>query len=246
MFVKIAGTIIDNISIKEALEKINYALANDQTLHIVTINPEFIVLASKNIDFQNVVNEAEIRTADGFGLILFARLILKKKLKRAPGSDLTNAIFANHKIASQPIFLLGGREGVAYSAAKKIKAQYPDANIVGTDSGFNDIHQPTLLEYNKIIDKIDKSGAKILLVAYNAPFAQLFIKEYLPRFQNIQIAMGIGGALDFWTNVKRAPKIMRIIGLEWMWRLILQPWRLPRIYKAIVKFWLLANQQKDV
>ena len=77
----------------------------------------------------------------------------------------------------------------------------------------------------------------VLLVAYNAPYAQNFIDEYLSKMPSVKVAIGIGGTFDFLSgSIKRAPKFFRVLGLEWFYRLLIQPSRIKRIYNAVIKF----------
>jgi len=142
-----------------------------------------------------------------------------------------------------PIFLLGAQQGIAQIAGQKLQEKYPGLIIANTYAGSADKE-----EEDKIIKMIDNSNAKVILVAYGAPKQDLWIKRNLNGIQKPILAMGVGGTLDFISGylsldskekVKRAPKWLRKLNLEWLYRLIKQPKRIKRIYTAVVVFpWL--------
>ena len=99
--------------------------------------------------------------------------------------------------------------------------------------------------YEKIIQEIAASNSDILFIAYSPPKQEKWIVENLGKMPLIKLAMGVGGAFDFIAGqIPRAPKILRIIGLEWLWRLIQEPRRVKRIFKAVVVFpWLVIKSR---
>lgn len=227
---------IDQLKQIEVVDKVHDFLESAKQHHIATVNPEFIVDAFYDKKFLEVLNRTSLNTVDGFG-IKFVSLLKGNRSYRCTGINLINKLIRTDYIASYKIFLLGGRAGVSYAAAKKMRTINPNLQIVGYISGFSDINNPSLVEYNEIIGKINKAEPDILLVGYNAPFAQIFIDEWLSKIPSVRVAIGVGGSLDFLAgNIKRAPKLFRVVGLEWLYRLILQPSRIKRIYKAVFKF----------
>ncbi|MDD5589883.1 MAG: WecB/TagA/CpsF family glycosyltransferase [Candidatus Portnoybacteria bacterium] len=210
---------IDNVSTDEILKKVPIFLGDGFQHYIVTPNPEMLVLAQKNRDFREILNKADMAIADGIGII-FASLLFGKKIKRIHGVDLMAKILA---MAENRIFLLGGR-----SVAEKIAKDYPAV------IGFSE-------ELENATAQINKLQPNILFVALGAPRQENWIAENLAKIPSVRIAMGVGGAFDLLSGkIKRAPKFMRKIGLEWLWRLILEPKRLSRIYRAVIVFPFLA------
>ncbi|MFH1668004.1 MAG: WecB/TagA/CpsF family glycosyltransferase [Candidatus Komeilibacteria bacterium] len=233
---EILGIRIDNVNCRQTTAKIFEYLAGDKQCHIATVNPEFIVDSYSNHKFKAILNKCDLNTADGFGIKLIG-WFRGQNIKRCCGSDLVIRLAKEVNIENYKVYLLGGREGVAYTAANKLRQMNPKVNIVGTGAGFNDIKETTLLEYNQIIDTINRHQPEILLVGYNAPYAQYFIDEWLDKMPSIRVAIAVGGSFDFIAGkIRRAPKILRYLGLEWVWRLILQPSRWHRIYQAVFKF----------
>ncbi|MBZ0301966.1 MAG: WecB/TagA/CpsF family glycosyltransferase, partial [Anaerolineae bacterium] len=124
------------------------------------------------------------------------------------------------------LFFLGAAPGVADKAAAVLRAKHPDLQIVGTTSG-----SPARDEEDALVEQVNASGADILFVAYGAPEQDKWIARNLPRLR-VSMAMGIGGAFDFIAGVlPRAPLGMQRLGLEWLFRLYLQPWRFRRMLR---------------
>ncbi|MCR4280148.1 MAG: WecB/TagA/CpsF family glycosyltransferase [Candidatus Komeilibacteria bacterium] len=227
---------LDSTSCAAVADKIQSWLDDTNQRQIATINPEFLMEAQTNESFKKVLQNTALNTIDGFGIQLMAKLIDGVTLKRCPGIDLLQTIFATPPTELR-VYLLGGREGVARLAAKKIKQRYPRVEIIGYSAGFANINNISLQEYNHVITEISESRPNLLLVGYNAPFAQIFINDWLPNLPTVKVAIGIGGSLDFLADtVPRAPLLFRRIGLEWLWRLLNQPRRIGRIYRAVIKF----------
>jgi len=101
------------------------------------------------------------------------------------------------------------------------------------------------MDADQIIQAVNTSGAKLLLVAYGAPKQDLWIAKHLSKMPTVRVAIGVGGTFDFLSGtIKRAPRWLRSLGLEWLWRLILQPWRIKRIWTAVVIFPMLVLMSK--
>ncbi|KKR06964.1 MAG: teichoic acid biosynthesis protein, N-acetylglucosaminyldiphosphoundecaprenol [Candidatus Peregrinibacteria bacterium GW2011_GWC2_39_14] len=236
---------------QEALNVILSWLKENKKCHIATPNPEFLLEAQKNQRFKKILNETDLNIPDGIGILwaatylqnpkllkgikllislLFHQKSCKKILKeRVSGADLMLDIC--EKVANTPhkIFLLGACEGIAKKASENLLKQFPALKIVGTYAG-----NPN--EKN-LVEKINSSKANIIFVAYGAPKQEIWIHENLPKLTNVKLAMGVGGAFDFIAkSKKRAPKFMRNIGLEWLFRLIQEPKRIKRIWNAVIKF----------
>ncbi len=195
---------------------------------IVTVNPEFIVCAQKDKEFAKVLNGADLALADGYGVILASRLLKKPLPERIIGTDL---IYQIAPLACQKgwrIFLLGGEEGIAFKTYKILKKNYPKIKIVGQVPG--DPHDLT------IIKQIKKAKPDILYVAWGAPKQDKWIAKFKQSL-GVPVMMGVGGAFDYISGkVPRAPIFIRKIGMEWFYRLIIQPWRWKRIFIAVFVF----------
>ena len=234
---EILGVKVDNIDLAESLKKISDFLNSFGQHYVVTVNPEFIVEAQKNEEFKNILNSADLAICDGFGLVL-ATL---GRLKRVTGVDLSEELLKG-RLKTAKIFLLGG----GGESAKILMTEYPQT-VVGARQGGVVNNQTFFLDNNEIIlKKISSSGANILLVAFGQVKEENWIIRNLIKLPDIKVAIGVGGTFDYLSGqVKRAPKWLRSIGLEWLFRLMTQPQRFGRIFNATIKFlWLLIFSKK--
>lgn len=233
----ILGVPIDSVSRVEAVEKIRAMLGGPAQCHVMTPNNEMLVEASGNPDFRALLNRTALNIPDSTGLLWAARWTNQKLPERVTGVDTVQALCASLDETS-PVFLLGGAEGIAWRASAVLRAANPNLKIVGTHAG-----SPKDEDAKGIIDRINVSGAKLLLVAYGSPVQDLWIDAHLKQMPSVRVAMGIGGTFDFLAGVqKRAPAWMRDAGLEWLYRFVKQPSRWKRMWNAVVVFpWMVIK-----
>ena len=232
MKIEILSVKIDQINLSESIKKITDFLNSTKQHYVVTVNPEFVVEASKNEEFKQVLNNASLSTCDGIGLVL----VSGGKLKRVTGVELTESLLLEKGVR---VFLLGGEEG----SGEKLAAMHSNI-IVGFERGGKINQENWELDDNKkVIEKINSSGANILLVGFGQVKQEMWIKNNLSKMSGVKVAIGVGGTFDYLSgNVRRAPKWMRGLGLEWLFRLITQPRRIGRILNATVKFlWIVIR-----
>ena len=224
---KILGVPVDAITYDCWMRRIgSWVAAGGGARHVCTVNPEFIMLAQGDPIFFNILNRAAICVADGVGLLWASRHLGAPIPERVTGSDGVPLIARHAAQLGWKLFLLGAADGIAERAAAILREQHPQLIIAGSYGG-----SPAPSEEDAIVAKINASGADILLVAYGAPNQDKWIARNLPRL-NVALAMGIGGSLDFIAGVvPRAPQWMRARGLEWLYRLLRQPWRLRRMLR---------------
>ena len=178
----------------------------------------------------------------GLGLrALFFRSSLKKPVPEIiTGVDLVDSLGDMAAKFGWRIFLLGGEKKVAKETALALINKYPSLVVVGAEEGIAHNSKLDWLHPNEtiqaLIAKIKTLKPHILLVALGAPKQDIFINMY-KKDLGVPVMMGVGGAFDFISGrIKRAPKLMRIVGLEWLWRLTIEPWRYKRIIKAVIVF----------
>ena len=237
--VEILGVKIDKVSETEALERAKDMLTTDGVSKIYTPNPEIIMSAQKDEEFKKILNKADLCTADGIGVVYGAKMLGDPVPCRVAGFDLTCNILDYVKNTGDGVFLFGAKPGVAEIAKEKLKEKYEGINICGTNDGyFTDADIPT------IIDKINESGARLILVCLGAGKQEKWINDNAEKLTTVRLAMGVGGTLDvFAGNVKRAPEIFIKLNLEWLYRLAKQPGRIGR-YMALPKFVIAVSKSK--
>ncbi len=191
---------------------------------VVTPNPEIVMAAQTDRGLAHALAQADLAIPDGGGLLLAARRWGRPLQAQVRGSDLTNRLLALAGPAGWRIFLLGGGPGVAETAAARICEQWPTVQIVGTYAGIADAaHDPETHAAIAAAGRVD-----LLLVAYGASRQEQWMVRNLPTL-NVGVALGIGGTLDFLAGqVRRAPRWVQQAGFEWLFRLMIQPWRWKR------------------
>jgi N-acetylglucosaminyldiphosphoundecaprenol N-acetyl-beta-D-mannosaminyltransferase len=216
----ILGIPVHDVATEETLAFIEQ-FVHERTPHqICTVNPEFIMLAQHDAEFKRILNQSALNLPDGIGVVWAARHLGHPLRERVAGSDLVGLIADQAQTTGWHIFLLGAAEGVAERAAIILRERYPQTNIVGAYAG-----SPRPEDEGDITARIRSSGADVLLVAYGAPKQEKWIDRNI-RQTGVAVAMGIGGSLDFIVGTqKRAPRWMQRLGLEWLYRLIREPWR---------------------
>ncbi|MFA5126517.1 MAG: WecB/TagA/CpsF family glycosyltransferase [Patescibacteria group bacterium] len=219
--------------IKELLRSF---LNSDQQNQIVTVNPEFVVAAQKNKKFASVINEASLATIDGTGLVQALQILgykvslddrltgvkLMEKLLEIAQHDQLKVLFClyHHGLTSH------------HALAAKLKDKYPKLNFY-------------LADENNCLTITDVKQPDIIFSTLGAPRQDVWLAENIHKMPSVKIAVGVGGAVDFLSGaIRRAPKIFRSLGLEWLWRLFRQPRRLPRIWRAIIIFYALVLKYK--
>jgi N-acetylglucosaminyldiphosphoundecaprenol N-acetyl-beta-D-mannosaminyltransferase len=239
MKVEILGIRIDQIDLAGALDFIREKIQAGEQAQIATVNPEFIVAAQTDNEFKNILNNCPLATCDGIGLVWAGKFLHGKSLARATGVDLTEKILTS----GYKVFLLGGSEG----SAQGVKDKFPQAQIVGAETGGKLRYDNVwILDDNEaVLERINESGAEILLVALPQVKQEKWIAQNLPKLATVKIAIGVGGTFDFLSGkIKRAPRWVRGLGLEWLFRLIKEPQRWKRIWNATGVFaWLVVKRK---
>lgn len=233
--IRILGLPVDAITYTEWLTRIEQwidtPLAEGEGLraqahHVCTINPEFMMIAQNDVNFFNILNRADLCVPDGVGLLWAARHLGEHLPERVTGSDGVPRIAERAAQKGWRLFFLGAAPRVAEKAADVLRAQHLGLQIVGAYSG-----SPAPEAEDAIVEIVNASGADILFVAYGAPEQDKWIARNLPRLR-VKMAMGVGGAFDFVAGVvPRAPQWMQRMGLEWLFRLYLQPRRIRRMMR---------------
>jgi len=222
--IRILGVRVDDVTMPSTLAVIARMIREGGAHQIVTVNPEFIMRAEREPAFAAVLERADLAIPDGQGMLWAARLLGRPLQARVAGSDLVPLLAEQSAREGHRLFLLGAAQGVAEIAASCLEGRYPGVRIAGTHAG-----SPRVEDDAESRARIRDSQPDVLLVAYGAPAQDMWIARNQPHLQ-VPVAIGIGGSLDFIAGVqKRAPLWMREHGLEWLYRLIRQPWRWRRM-----------------
>ncbi|AFZ31387.1 glycosyl transferase, WecB/TagA/CpsF family [Gloeocapsa sp. PCC 7428] len=238
-FVKILNISLDNLSKVELLKQLKSGV-------VFTPNVDHMVKLQYDREFLQAYLQADYKVCDSQILVYASRFLGTPIKEKISGSDLFPAFYTYHK--NNPnikIFLLGGKQGVAQRAAKRINNKVGRSIVIGAHSpsfGF----EKDELECAEIIEMINQSEASVLAVGVGAPKQEKWIIKYKNRLPNIKIFLAVGATIDFEAgNVKRSPKWMSNAGLEWLYRLLVEPKRLWRRYllEDLPFFWLILKQK---
>lgn len=200
--------------------------AGGEQHQVVTLNPEYVVLAHRNPALVQLTKQASLCLVDGIGLALAVKRF--GFLERYPGADLVPALCtycATRQITVGIVLLPSGLSTPA-QVKSVLKQKFPNLN---TEVWYAN---------ETLSASIQKFQPALLFVALGQPQQDFWIAENLTMFPSVRVAIGVGGAIDFLTGARRrAPRVMRFLGVEWLWRLVTQPQRLPRILRATFGFW---------
>lgn len=229
---------MDPVSFDEAIVRSEGMLVDGEAHVIVTPNPEMAVLAAKDPEFARILWDADLALADGYGLVLMGAVSGRKIPEVVTGVDFTLALAGIAEQENCSVYLLGGGDGIAERTAEKLRENYPDLDIVGAESGGRIRYDHgEWRQDDELLERIRKAEPGILMVALGHGKQERWIRDHLEELPSVRIAMGIGGAFDFISGkVRRAPSVMRKAHLEWLWRLLRQPWRVFRILTAVILF----------
>ena len=228
--INILGVNITKENNSEILKKIYSFLVDDKSHYIVTPNPEIILKTAKDEELFYILNNADISLADGMGLKI-AGFFMGKNVKRFTGSDLTNYLLKYSEKNNYKIVILNWRGGLSKSGdiKKVLTKKYPKLKFYIQDID----RKGRLIDYQKI----NNFSPDILFSTLGSPWQEKNIYHSRNKIKSLKLALAIGGSFDFITNKKvRAPKIFRNLGFEWLWRLLIQPNRIKRIFNAIFVF----------
>jgi N-acetylglucosaminyldiphosphoundecaprenol N-acetyl-beta-D-mannosaminyltransferase len=232
--IKVLGVGVTSASKGQVLEYLVENLINgNKKLFITTPNPEILVLANEKAEYKSILNSADLALADGVGVLVAARLTGNSLKERITGTDFVEMVC--ERVAEQPITIgfLGGRPGVADKASKCLRAKYPGLKVAFSVS-----------DLASEDNSLNTLKCDLLFVAFGAPKQEEWISKNLSKLP-VKAAMGVGGALDYISGtVPRAPRLIRNMGLEWLFRLIVQPWRAKRQLRLIKFIYLILTKRQ--
>ncbi|MGN4126688.1 WecB/TagA/CpsF family glycosyltransferase [Lysinibacillus sphaericus] len=188
---------------------------------VVAINPEKIIKAKEDPALKKLLNEAEFQIPDGIGVIMASKIQKGQIRERVTGVDMMMKLCEEAAKRGKPIFLYGGKPGVADAAKAKLESLFPSIKIVGIQDGYEKDEQ-------KVIDRINEAQPDLLFVAMGSPKQENWINANRDQLHPT-IYQGVGGSFDVLAGtVKRAPEIFQKFGLEWFYRLLKEPKRIKR------------------
>lgn len=216
--------------------------SSKKILSIVTPNPEQLVYAQKDKHFAQILNDADVALPDGIGL---AKVL---GVKRIPGVEFMEELVAMAAAKGWPVALIGGRGGVAEEALGQLTKKYP--GLIGWVRELPEISVGDLGDVSTlgdVMNEIKKTNTKLVFVGLGASKQEFFIHRlmsYILHPTSPMVFMAVGGSFDILAGrVKRAPLFIRSMGFEWLWRLVLEPWRWKRQLALVTFMWLVLRKK---
>ena len=238
MKIDIMGVPFDNVTMDEAIARAKELLSGGEPFYCVTPNSEIVYEAMHSEELLSVLRGAALVLPDGAGVVLASKILKTPLTQKVAGVDFADRLLSLLVEEGRSLYLLGSAPGIAEQAAEVMRDRHPGLDICGTADGYFKDAAP-------VIEKINALSPDVLFVCLGAPKQEFFMRDHLGEI-HAKMMIGLGGSLDsFAGTVKRAPKWMIRLNLEWFYRLIKQPSRLGRMMR-LPKFILavLANKRK--
>ncbi len=220
---KLLNVRYDNLTVNDALAAVFNLLEVKDKADIFFLNTNCLYIAQHDESYCAILNKADLLLPDGVGLRVATRLFGGEMKEDCNGTDISPKIIEQASQRGLKIFFLGGRDGVARKAAQNIQRKNPAVKIVGTEAGYfeNDLD---------VIARINAAAPDILFVARGVPLQEKWIAQNR-HLLNVRLCLGVGALLDYLAEViPRAPKRMRKMHLEWLWRILIDPRRMFKRY----------------
>lgn len=262
--VKVLGISITHASKNETLEEIQKYLSQPgkiwkKSLKIFTPNTEQLVLAHKNPAFAEILNQADISLPDSIGVAWASRFLTKNGIENStPGVEFMEDLVELAAASDVPIGLIGGRGNLAVETLDCLRQKYLRLQDSWAEDGpeIDVDNLPSDIYFGRLARRIVLEGTRIVFVALGPPKQEYFIERLVRELSTISglrpaspaggstIFMSVGGSFDIISGrLRRAPAIMRKFGLEWLWRLILEPRRIRRQLALLEFVWLVILEK---
>jgi N-acetylglucosaminyldiphosphoundecaprenol N-acetyl-beta-D-mannosaminyltransferase len=225
----VAGVLVDDVSMADAVDAIDRLIARQAPAYVLTPNADHVVRVQRDPSFAAIYREAALVLADGMPIVWASRLLGTPLQEKVSGSDLFPHLCARAAEKGYGVYLLGGQPGAAAVAGARLKTRHPALRIAGhccPPLGFDQDEAASA----QVVRAVVEARPHILFVALGSPKQERWIHRHLATCQ-VPVAIGVGASIDFAAGVvRRAPGWMQRAGLEWLWRLLVEPRRLWRRY----------------
>jgi N-acetylglucosaminyldiphosphoundecaprenol N-acetyl-beta-D-mannosaminyltransferase len=225
--IEILGCPFDVITEKDTVELVfEWVRASERKAHhIITVNVAILMMAKEDVELSRAIDRADLVVVDGKPLVWTSRWVGSPVPERVSGVDLMRRLLEVGNERGLSVFLLGTTQERLEVLERVVRAQYPNVTIAGTRNGY---FKPT--DYAAVTKQIREAHADLLLVGMPAPFKEIWCEEQREALAT-PVILGVGGAFDVMAGfVPRAPRIMQEAGLEWAWRLAMEPKKLWKRY----------------
>lgn len=230
------GLVIHGLDWDKAKERLDQSIVRNERTWIVTANPEILLEAKRNPNYWQILRQADLRLVDGFGLKLVGWL-LGSSPARLTGVDLCDHLLDEAESHNWLVAFLGGEQGEGDKAAWNQRERHLKLRVITETGGKVNPDGTGDAANDEAIHRLTMQAPDILFVAYGHPKQEAWIARNADAFPSVKIVVGVGGTFNYWSGqASRAPKTVRSLGLEWLWRLIHEPSRWKRIWNAVIVF----------
>lgn len=220
----VLGVLYDNVTMQEALEKAQEILRGNEAAYCVTPNAEMAYEALHDEAFCALLNEAALVLPDGAGVILGAKILKTPLKQKVAGIEFAQNLLPILEAEGKRLFLFGSKPSIAETAAENLRKKYPKLCICGTADGY-------FREEAAVVQTIRAAQPDVVFVCLGAPKQEYFMRAHKDEL-GARLLIGLGGTLDnFAGTVRRAPKWMIRLQLEWLYRLVKEPRRIGRMMR---------------
>lgn len=230
MRIEVLGVPVDNVNMDEALSAALLLMERPGAAYCVTPNAEIVYETLTDQELKTCVCQADLILPDGAGVVLGAKILGTPLREKVAGIDFGGKLAERMAQTGKTLYLLGGKPGVAEAAAEKLKEKYPGLTVCGTHDGY-------FSEDAAVVTEINEKRPDAMFVCLGAGKQEKFMWEHQKELQ-VGFMAGLGGSLDgFAGNVRRAPNWMIRCNLEWLYRLLKEPWRFRRMLRLPKFLW---------
>lgn len=219
----------------ETVAAIRDFIGSERSHLVVTADAASAVLARRDPLYADIIRRADLVTPDGFGIVWACRFLGSKLPDRICGVDLVPEIAKCCAYEKKSLYLLGGRPGVAESAASELKRRFPALEIAGCHHGYFDADGEAT-----VVDAMARARPDVVVAAMGAPRQEKWLAENTAKI-GARLGIGVGGSLDVLAGkAKRAPRWMQRLGIEWLWRVVRDPRRVRKVSMLPAFVWMVA------
>ena len=224
------GVRFDNVTMEEALARAIALLPEKRGAYVVTPNSEIVYEAMADESLRDLLNAADLVLPDGAGVVLGSKILKTPLKEKVAGVDFADRLLGHLAETGGSVYLLGGKPGIAELAGQKRREKNPDLTICGMADGY-------FRDEGPVVEAIQQAAPDVLFVCLGAPKQERFMARHQKELP-VGLMAGLGGSLDsFAGTVKRAPKWMIRLNLEWFYRLLKEPWRFKRMLRLPKFLW---------
>lgn len=235
--VDILGIGVDNITMEEAVGRVNTLREEAHGGYVVTPNPEIIFHSQQDTALAELLNGAQLIVPDGIGVVKAAQKLDRPLKSRVPGVELGEAILPDAAKRGDRLFIYGAKPGIAEEAGRRLAEKYPGLIICGTADGYGK-------DDDALCAKIAEAKPDLMFVCLGAPAQERWMAGHTELFPQC-LMFGLGGSVDIYSGtIQRAPKFWRTLNLEWFYRLACQPKRIGRFMKSMPPFFRAVRRQR--